>query len=238
MAAFPATLHVSWVSNYVGNHRVCYKLLGELIYDCTTIVNCPVAGDTYTADIAVLLDNERCDDMIFEIYVQATCNAETSETGRIDASTTFVPTPTCVSYLLTCVDDAGGTQCLGETHDNCTGGTTSIPTSLTGATYYICSTIAPKVPQAGWTIVADPATHCCYDCVNVSFLMDRGFGPSEIVFMSCIDGLYTTAVLPEGITITACMVRDTWYFTTPADEANCTITIGTVCDPWSIIPPI
>lgn len=233
MAAFSATLHVAWISNYSGNHRVCYKLLGDLVYDCTTIVACPVPGDPYIADIIVSLDNERCDDMIFEIYVQATCNAEASETGRIDASTTFVVTPTCVSYLLTCVDDLGGTQCQGETHDNCTGGTTAIPTSLTGDTFYICSTEAPKVPQAGWTIVADPSVHCCYDCVNVEFLIDPGTGPSEVTFMSCIDGLYTSSVLIEGITITACMVRDTWYFPNH-DEADCTVTIGSACNPWVI----
>jgi hypothetical protein len=102
MAAIPGTITVNFISNYAGPHRVCWRIGGTGAYDCTTIVNCGGGGAACTANIAVTVDNETCDPVVFDGYVQATCQVEGSLVDRVPFTNTFTPNPSCKGYTLTC----------------------------------------------------------------------------------------------------------------------------------------
>lgn len=102
MASIPGTITVNFTSNYAGPHRVCWRIGGTGPYDCTTIVNCGGGGAACTANIAVTVDNETCDPVVFDGYVQATCQLEGSLVDRVPFTNTFTPNPSCKGYTLTC----------------------------------------------------------------------------------------------------------------------------------------
>lgn len=106
----PAEIQVTWNSNYAGPHRVCYRIFGSGDpYTCTTAgthPNCAGGGAPCAYNISVMVDNETCDSVTWEGYVQAACEDESSMVGRIPFSVTFVPDPEYNHYVVTC-DTAG-----------------------------------------------------------------------------------------------------------------------------------
>lgn len=105
MASVPATISVNWTSNYDGPHRVCYRLQGTIPYNCTgtgTHPYCAGGGADCSYDIAITVDNETCDNVTYEGYVQPACEEEASLVGRIPFSVTFIPDPACNKYIATC----------------------------------------------------------------------------------------------------------------------------------------
>lgn len=102
MASIPATIHITFISNYAGPHRVCWRINNTGPYDCSTIVSCLGGGNTCSVDINITVDNETCPDVEFDGYVQAACQVEGSLSGRIPFSTTFTPNPDCKSFQILC----------------------------------------------------------------------------------------------------------------------------------------
>lgn len=102
MAPVPATIDVSFVSNFTGQHRICWRIAPNLVYDCSTVVVCAGLGNPCSASIPITVDNESCDTVLFEGYVQAACEDIGSLNGRIPFSQSFVPNPTCKPYSITC----------------------------------------------------------------------------------------------------------------------------------------
>jgi len=102
MAAIPAIITVNFNSVYAGPHRVCWRIGSSGPYDCSTIVNCTGGGAACSANINVTVDNETCDQVVFEGYVQAACEDINSLNGRIAFSQTFTPDPACKRYIFTC----------------------------------------------------------------------------------------------------------------------------------------
>ena len=102
MALVPATLTINFTSNYAGPHRVCYRLNGTGAYDCTTVVTCTGGGALCTATINIMVDNETCDPVQYDGYVQATCEDIGSLVGRVPFVITFTPNPTCKGYTISC----------------------------------------------------------------------------------------------------------------------------------------
>lgn len=102
MASIPATLSVTFNANYAGNHRVCWRTSPSSPYDCTTIVTCTGGGASCSASIVTTVDNETCDTVTFEGYVQPTCESEVSLNKRVPFSVTFTPAPTCDGYDIAC----------------------------------------------------------------------------------------------------------------------------------------
>lgn len=99
-------LRIIFTNTWIGLHRICWRIYtGDptAAYDCSTTVNCTSIQE-WTEDITIPeLDNETCDDIVFEGYVQAMCIDEDSLTGRIPFTSTFEPEPVdCVSYLIRC----------------------------------------------------------------------------------------------------------------------------------------
>jgi len=105
MASVNATITVGWTSNYDGPHRVCYRLQGTVPYNCTgtgTHPYCAGGGAACSYDISITVDNETCDNVTYEGYVQPACEDESSLVGRIPFSVTFIPDPACNKYIATC----------------------------------------------------------------------------------------------------------------------------------------
>lgn len=102
MAPVPATIDVSFISNFTGQHRICWRIAPNLVYDCSTVVVCAGLGNPCSASIPITVDNESCATVLFEGYVQAACEDIGSLNGRIPFSQTFVPNPTCKSYRVSC----------------------------------------------------------------------------------------------------------------------------------------
>lgn len=102
MALVPATLTINFTSNYAGPHRVCYRLNGTGAYDCTTVVTCTGGGAICSATINIMVDNETCDPVEYDGYVQATCEDIGSLVGRVPFVITFTPNPTCKGYTISC----------------------------------------------------------------------------------------------------------------------------------------
>jgi len=89
MALVAATLDVDFISNYVGGHRVCYRVFPAVPYDCTNIVICTGGGGVCLISIPIIVDNTIS--VIYEGYVQAVCQDITSLIDRIPFSVEFVP---------------------------------------------------------------------------------------------------------------------------------------------------
>jgi hypothetical protein len=102
MALVSVSLTVNFVSYYAGNHRICVSIDGGTTYDCTTIVSCIGFGTACSGVFYTTVDNETCDDVTFDVYVQPTCEEEGSLDKRTYATYTFVPSPACKKYTLTC----------------------------------------------------------------------------------------------------------------------------------------
>lgn len=101
MAAVPASITLTFVSYYAGVHRVCYRTGGTGPYTCNN-VSCAGGGASCTYTITVAVDNESCDPVEFDGYVQAACQDIASTTGRVPFAYTFTPSPSCARYEVTC----------------------------------------------------------------------------------------------------------------------------------------
>lgn len=114
MATVSATLEVTFTANYAGSHRVCWRIQGSgAPYDCSNTVSCVGGGTICVASIPITVNTTSCDGpIVFEGYVQATCEALSSTSGRLAWTETFTPTVTCVRHEVTCARtgiDAPGT---------------------------------------------------------------------------------------------------------------------------------
>jgi hypothetical protein len=102
MAPIPALITVNFISNYAGDHRVCWRTNFSGPYDCSTIVTCIGGGNPCQAQIIIQVDNETCDEVTFDGYVQAVCNDPLSTEGRVPFEATFTPVPLCAPRLISC----------------------------------------------------------------------------------------------------------------------------------------
>lgn len=105
MAIITATITVDFIANYVGDHRICWRIQGSGDpYDCSTIVNCVGGGAACQGIITADVNTTSCDgDVTFEGYVQSGCETEVSVEGRIPWSALFTPTVVCVRNEVKCL---------------------------------------------------------------------------------------------------------------------------------------
>ncbi len=101
MSLVLANINVNFTAVYVGNHRVCYRIGNSGSYTCVT-VNCAGGGTACSVAIPIMVDNETCVDIQFNGYVQPSCIDIASDVDRLAFSVTFVPTPSCKTYVVTC----------------------------------------------------------------------------------------------------------------------------------------
>ena len=120
MALVPATIDLSFTSQYTsGCHRLGYRIQGSgdpytiQAVACTPFI-IPNPPPTCLAQINIMVDDETCDAVVYEGYVQPCCQTEESLNGRVPFTVTFTPNPTCKSYQLTC-DSTGILEVLVTT---------------------------------------------------------------------------------------------------------------------------
>ena len=204
----PATITVEFLGNYEGPHRVCWRVQGSgNPYVCTNIVNCSGGGNVCTAEISIMVDTELCTPTIFEGYIQATCNLETSPTGQVPFTVTYTPTPSCNAYILT--------NTTGDTYDftseelglNCDGTTRPAFLLADGGTIYLCGIAGmPLGTITTFNVLADP-TICCGVCESYT-INSATSSPVNIYYVDCATKHFTTAVAPPvgGLSIIICAV--------------------------------
>ena len=108
----PATINLSWISNYAGPHRVCYKIVGAPTYTCTVPGSpgpgfhpvCAGGGTPCGYVIDIMVDDETCTQVDYDIYVQPACEDVLSLVGRIPLNLSFIPSPTCKRWEAVCSD--------------------------------------------------------------------------------------------------------------------------------------
>jgi len=125
MTPVTGALTINWVNQYVGLHRVCYRLGGSGAFTCISVNSPNPPGSANTTIIPVLVDNESCDVLTWEVYVQAECEDILSTDGRVyvNPSPTFTPTPTCLPQTLTCTDVPVASYTItNDGRDNADGG--------------------------------------------------------------------------------------------------------------------
>jgi hypothetical protein len=102
MAPIPGTITVNFVSNYAGDHRVAWRLNYTGAYTVEPVFACRGGGAACSTTIAVTVDHETCNDVVFDGYVQACCEDVGSLSGRVPFAVTFSPVQPCSSYLTRC----------------------------------------------------------------------------------------------------------------------------------------
>jgi hypothetical protein len=169
MPLVPATVTVNFTSNYNGPHRVCYRVVGAPTYICTVPgsppgapginPNCGIGPCSY--DIDIMVDNETCDQVDYEGYVQPTCEDEVSLLARDPFVISFIPDPACNRYEVTCDDSPVGSTTINDGGTGYTNGAynglPSIGGGGLGATFDITvaggiiTVAAVATPGSGYT---------------------------------------------------------------------------------------
>jgi len=103
MAIIPGALNLTFVSNYVGCHRICWRIQGDPTYDCSTEVNCDGNGASCNAVIGIQIDDSTCVPVIYEGYAQACCEDILSVAGRLPFTLSYTPSADCQGYTITCI---------------------------------------------------------------------------------------------------------------------------------------
>lgn len=122
MALVSATLTLTFTAQYVGCHRVCYRLNNSGGYTCVN-TTCLGGGASCSVSVPITVDNETCPTVEFDGYAQACCEDVSSLTGRIPFSATFTPFPACKRYKATC----GGVALASITMTDVGAGYSSAP---------------------------------------------------------------------------------------------------------------
>jgi hypothetical protein len=95
-----ANIYVNFTSWFNGIHNIYWREGTTGPYTGPIPVTCIGGGNPCYGVINVMVDNETCEDVIFEGYIQAVCEPGTN--NQIPFSYTFTPTPSCTRYQITC----------------------------------------------------------------------------------------------------------------------------------------
>jgi len=234
----PATITVNFTANYAGPHRICWRQCNVGSYICTNIVDCVGGGNVCSATVSIMVDPESCDPVCFEGYIQATCNPEGSAVDQVPWSATFVPSPACKPFRITCNSGDPLVPCGVITSQelglNCNGtARPAVGPVDNNASFLVCGvSLIPSLP-AGYTIALDDS--CCYDCEQytiTAFPAVPGgiLDGSSIYYMDCTTRELIRIDLSgtDPFEVTACMVVGSIY-TYFTSEVQGSISAGTPC---------
>src|SRR5687767_7096781 len=107
MAPFNTTIDIEWIADQAGPYRICFRIVGAPTYTCTedgTHPICAGGGASCSYAIPITVDQETCDTVSYEGYVQAACEEPDSLVGRIPFNVAFIPAPECKRYAVTCLN--------------------------------------------------------------------------------------------------------------------------------------
>jgi hypothetical protein len=207
MPAIPATIAVNFTSIYAGPHRVCYREVGAPSYTCTVPGGpgpgfhpiCSGGGTPCSYDIPITVDNETCDQVDYEGYVQAACEDEASLNGRIPFNISFIPDPACKRYEVTCNDSPVGAIAITAPGGGYTIGTYPAPLVGGGGAGATAEAVVTGV-QDVISFVRDSAGTGYNDGVYGNTAMDNlvGSGAGLEINLTIVGGVITVATLASG----------------------------------------
>jgi hypothetical protein len=167
-------LTVDFISEFAGNHRICWRI-GAGLYDCATIVPCTGNGTACAALIVLNLEDNSCDEVEFNGYVQAQCHDISSLEGRIPFDITFTPSPACDYWKF-----------------SCTGSVVALESKNLGSGYVQGATIAINFATTGGGGGAIANAHIGNDSIDNLTNVNAGTGYP-------VDGIYyNVATIPGG----------------------------------------
>lgn len=228
----PATINVEFIANYAGQHRVCWRvqnLITPGTYACTNIVTCVGGGNICSTIVSVMVEPESCDPIIFEGYIQATCNEEGSLVDRVPFEVIYTPTPTCTAYRLTNTTGTVANLSSLELGLNCNGTVRPATSLADGQVINLCG--ISNMPAG---IVTDydvtPTNLCCYTCNTYRITgINTGMMPSgTLYYIDCTTREFT--VLPitsTSLPLEICMVENSLTYAvnnlvlTVTDNGSC-----------------
>lgn len=212
----PATITVSFIANYAGLHRICWRQCGVGTYACTNIVECEGGGNPCNAVIPIMVDPESCDPVCYEGYIQATCNAIDSGAGQVPFTVTYTPTPTCVGWTITC-DNPEGCPSLSPTEIglNCNGTLRpQITPMLVDEKIAICNRFELTTLPADYSIALDETVECC-TCENFIVEVSRTKpGPIAalvVYYIDCDKTIKSWTPATEFDILQVCAVPGSFY---------------------------
>jgi len=193
----PAIITVNFISNYAGPHRICWRIQGSgNPYVCTNIVDCLGGGNTCQALINTMVDPELCDPIIFEGYIQATCNAEGSPTGQVPFTVTYTPDPSCKAYQLSNNTGDAYDFNISELGLNCDGTTRPDILLADGGIIYLCGIAGmPQRIIDLFNVIPYPNI-CCGVCKNYTVNSATGTD-ATIYYIDCTTRQFMTAEGPK-----------------------------------------
>lgn len=220
----PATITVNFISNYAGPHRVCWRIQGSgNPYVCTNIVDCLGGGNTCQAVINIMVDSESCDDIIFEGYIQATCNAEGSTTGQVPFTVTYTPTPSCKFYTMTNSFGSSVTLTPSDLGLNCNGTARPSVTLYIGQSLKLCGIAGMPESTIDNYNVQEDLTKCCSECESYS-IKAVDDAPTNVYYIDCSTKQLMVAIAPASSTtlpfIITCAVAGSLSSQNPITTVN------------------
>lgn len=165
MAPILGYLQVTFTPNFIGEHRVCWRIQGSGDpYVCQT-VDCDTDPCTAYLDPATF-ENESCDEVTYEGYIQASCEDPDTLDGAVFWTEVFTPNPQCQPYTLTCI---GVSNSGGITLDlNASGYINFIPRTTSSAVECYCAQpvtinddiLAPPLGLTDTTLITPGSLYC------------------------------------------------------------------------------
>ena len=237
MAAQPAQITLNWISNTPGTHRVCYRIGGTGPYTCTVASpgtpahpSCPGGGLPCSYVLDIMVDNETCDVVAYDGYVQPTCEDLESLANRTPWNVNFTPDPACDRWEVTCEQNgvgainiigAGsgytpgsnptvtitgtGTGATALATVDGTGTVVSIGIIAQGSGYTSPPVITIAPPPSGTTATA---TSELLDCARIDIQDCTAYGPTRTFPIAVGDSVYmcgetAPAGFPDEYSVTA-----------------------------------
>lgn len=196
MTPVPANLTINFTARYTGQHRACYRIGSSGPYTCV-LTSC--TEGPCTAVIPIFVDQETCDTIQYEGYLQAACQDIDSTVDRVSFTDSFVPVPGCKSYTVTCINSSVASATItqaGSGYDPVGpsviiaggGGSGATATSTVGNGKMIVGTVNTLTPGSGYT-----------SGVYTNVLATGGSGT----------GLYVDVVISSGIVQSVAIVAGT-----------------------------
>lgn len=204
MAPFATTVLVSWIADQAGPYRVCWRIVGQPDYNCTTDGTHPICaggGASCSYEIPLTIDHETCDTIMYEGYVQNTCEDDGSPgslTGRIPFNFAFVPEPACERYLITCLNSPVDSITItdpGSGYDPSASPAPAVTITGGGGTGATADAVVGDGEITGLAITTPGSGYTDGVYVNVPLVTVTGTGTTATADITISGGAITVAVI-------------------------------------------
>jgi hypothetical protein len=209
-----ATITINYTANYLGDHRICYRRVGDTLYCCLTDTVAALGPQTFVIDFTSAPDycfgtaEEVPVPVVsdctanYEGYIQPTCEDIASLNNRTAFTADFTTVPTCLRYSIGC-DETGIDQIVVVLNGTLYNTIPAITISGAGGATY---TVHMYVPSNGATIVAGGAGSGAGYTNGDVLTVAGGVGTAAQITVNTVDGgggitSYTVTTLGDYTTL-------------------------------------